>query len=277
MQAPGLNNTQLSFILENTTEAVAIASAHNKITWVNQAFCRILETDSTSILNKTPADFSLPGWKLLLSKRPELTLQTASGKSVELKHYRTRLKAETQHYATVHYYADKSLEVELSSQLKDMRDQLLDSRLKDPLTGLTSLRALTMSLEPQLARCRRYQTRLSIIIMQPVCCKLPEQHDRHAQHDRLISQQLNEVSRWADQIAIDPGRRFLLVLPETERSGAVHLAHKINRRLKKFDWLQSLYFGITQWNKLDNPDRLLNRVSRAAETARRNDELIVIL
>ncbi len=277
MKLPGLNNTQLCFILENTSEAITIASAQNKITWINQAFCRILETDRKTVLNKTPADFQLPGWKLLLSKRPELTLQTDTGKSVELKHYRTTLKGENQHYSTVHYYHDKSLEVELSSQLRDMRDQLLDSRLKDPLTGLTSLRALTMSLEPQLARCRRYQTKLSIITMQPVCCRLPEQQDQHAEHDRLISRQLNEVSRWADQVAVDPQRRFLLVLPETERSGAVHLAHKISRRLKDFDWLQGLYFGITQWNKLDNPASLLKRVNRATETAASNDELIVIL
>jgi PleD family two-component response regulator len=92
-----------------------------------------------------------------------------------------------------------------------------------------------------------------------------------------VSRCLREQVRWADIIGRFAENSFLLLLPETDIEAAQGLAQKIFEQLEKMPVAEGMevrpkiYCGVSQWQRGNDVNMLLERVGAALASARGND------
>ena len=146
-----------------------------------------------------------------------------------------------------------------------LRTELAAQALYDPITGLLNRRGLMVALEPQVSRSRRYNSPLSLVIM--------DVYGVGAESEFLVrvSQMLKDQLRWADMVGCTEDREFIMVLPETHRDDALSLTEKLTERLAREipestgAWAA---YGVVEWQKTDNSATLLRRAQAALAQAR---------
>jgi len=172
----------------------------------------------------------------------------------------------------VWFFIDRSEHTRLQTSNNSLKEQLQENLLTDPVTGLLNQRGLILALEPQIARCRRYNSTLSIIIMSV---------DAPVQRQQLIieiAHLLKDQLRWADLVGCSEDHDFILALPETPEQAALQLTRKLKPLLDSVseqhfsDTSISSCYGIAGWRKSDNAASLLQRAGTALAQAR-NDNL----
>ena len=109
-------------------------------------------------------------------------------------------------------------------------DTLSDLARTDPLTGLLNRRALTERLRDEVARAKRYQKPLSLLLLD--LDGLKRFNDRAGHHAgdaalQALARSLRERSRSADLGARWGGDEFVVLAPETRSAEAVELAERI--------------------------------------------------
>ena len=263
--------------LSKTTQPIAISSANETISWVNDAFCNLLGSDRKQLLNYKPGIAKIPGWEALLGDNQSLYIETVDHTVKLIMHHSCTLESGDDTYYQLHTYIDQSEKIELSRQLGDLRNRLIDSSLRDPLTNLLNMRAIKMLLEPQIARCRRYHTPLLIVSLKPLFTVNQNQLDFHAEHIRTIAKELKGILRWADQINIDEFSNFIIVAPETDLENSYSLVNKVRMHFRHYEWLDEICFGITLCNKSDSADSLLDRAIVALKKSRSSPDRIIKL
>jgi len=100
----------------------------------------------------------------------------------------------------------------------------------DPLTGLPNKRACVQRLEDELARAARYQRSFTVLFADIDFFKLVNDIHGHQVGDQAlieVGKFLRTRIRTTDQIARLGGEEFVLILPETNVSGAVILAERL--------------------------------------------------
>lgn len=153
----------------------------------------------------------------------------------------------------------------LRAECERLQTELDAQVLHDPITGLLNRRGLLVALEPQVSRCRRYNSPLSVITMDVYGA------DADASFLVRVSQILKDQLRWADVIGSSENHEFIMVLPETRRDDALALTEKLNDRLNsEFQGDNSTWmaYGVVECQKTDNMTILLQRAQTALEQAR---------
>jgi len=140
-----------------------------------------------------------------------------------------------------------------------LREELAAQTLKDPLTGLLSLRGLIVALEPQVSRSRRYDSPLSAVALRL---------DGIAEEPALlaISRMLRDKLRWADLVARIEEDTFIVVLPETRLGDARRLIEKLHAELGVCcsELALRVQFGVVEWSRADSAQTLVRRATDAA-------------
>ncbi len=156
-----------------------------------------------------------------------------------------------------------------TSLLLEQRDQLQEElrahTLTDEVTGLLNQRGVMLALEPQVARSRRYNSPMAVIMMEAGV----EQDQERMQV--AVSRLLKDQLRWADVIGCTEQGVFILVLPETSRDDALKLADKLSQRLQELPAdTQAVWpcYGVTEWQKNDSAAGLLRRAGTALDQSR---------
>ncbi len=163
-------------------------------------------------------------------------------------------------------FIDIKKQVELEQAHATLNEELKQHILTDTVTGLLNRRGIMLALEPQVARSRRYNSPISIIMMDVHC-------DRDKEHLLLqVARLLKDQLRWADLIGCSEQHEFILVLPETTAESAMRLADKLEQRLAEMgDEFNvqdlSTCYGVTGWRKKDNAGTLLKRAGMALSEA----------
>jgi len=126
----------------------------------------------------------------------------------------------------VRIFVDISRQVRLEQAHDSLDKELRQHTLTDSVTGLLNQRGLVLALEPQVARSRRYERPMSVVM-------LSIDRDGH-QHSLLVevAQLLKDQLRWADLIGCTEQQEFVLVLPETTEEAAMLLADKLEQRFQ---------------------------------------------
>jgi len=111
---------------------------------------------------------------------------------------------------------------ELEDELQELRSHVLSMTQFDPLTGLPSRDHFMMSLRQEVARARRYDRPLSLVILD--VDEFTEFNATHGQNAgdialRKASSCLERVMRDSDFLARSGGDEFVFVLPETDSGG----------------------------------------------------------
>lgn len=116
-------------------------------------------------------------------------------------------------------------------QMKQMRDQLADQALRDPLTGLANRRMLERRLQAELLRQARDGGQVAVMMMDIDHFKGFNDSYGHPEGDRCLHAVASAVAgslrRAGDLCARYGGEEFACILPGTDLDGAVHMAEVI--------------------------------------------------
>jgi diguanylate cyclase (GGDEF)-like protein len=139
--------------------------------------------------------------------------------------------------------------LEREQQTKQMKDyqetlettltQLKLQSLTDELTGIKNRRAFQRQLENEYKRALRYDTPLSLLLLD--LDKFKEYNDEfgHLAGDevlRMVAKILQENSRVHDFVARYGGEEFAVVLPVTKLEGALVMGERFRRSIQQASW-----------------------------------------
>jgi diguanylate cyclase (GGDEF)-like protein len=171
---------------------------------------------------------------------------------------------------TARFYQDVTDKLRLKNERDDCNEELKDQSLRDEqLPGVLNRRGILVSLEPLVARSRRYNSPLSVIAMGILAGG--EAPDKVLVK---ISHLLKDQTRWADLVGCNADHAFILVLQETTQDAALLLVDKLGAHLARMSEGQAdtvtACYGVTTCQKNDNAEEMLARAEAALEEARSN-------
>jgi len=274
------NNTPITLaqsILGTCPASCMILDEQGKITYVNQSFEESLGVDQSSLLGTDQSCVPREDLKALFSESSEVVLHDAKGITRTFKHSQQKINMNITDYFVIHYYLEQADDV-LRNDNAHLHEELTDLRLSDPVTGLSTERALMMVLESQVSHSRRYNNPLSIVKMFVEFDKETMASDASCKQCQLtVSHLLKDQLRWADVIGQLSPREFVIVLPETDKGSSNMMAGKVSESLVKLKDVESALFGITEWKKGDTAASMLHRVEEGLARAQEKDELSAVV
>jgi two-component system cell cycle response regulator len=149
----------------------------------------------------------------------------------------------------------------------------------DALTGLLNRRAFLESTGREVARARRYNDQLSVILLDVDHFKNINDRRGHAAGDVVLTalgRLLSAAVRTCDIVARWGGEEFVLVLPSTGLEGAEQVAERVREQLAASLMLDprgdavpvTASFGVAQLATGESLEQLIDRADRAMYTAK---------
>lgn len=172
----------------------------------------------------------------------------------------------------------------VESDTQGLRDELQKVRLlslTDEFTGLANRRAFIRRLQDEIGRAQRYGTHLALALIDLDEFKAINDLHGHAGGDRVLrcyATDVLSIVRHYDLAARYGGEEFAVLLPNTQKEGAVAAMTKVrNRALEvrceyegKVLSLPTFSTGITMYSSGDTQDSLIARADRALYRAKRS-------
>lgn len=128
----------------------------------------------------------------------------------------------------------------LVSQLESQKEILARLAAHDDLTGVLNRRAMFDAMEVDLARSRRYNHPLSILLMDLDHFKRVNDEHGHPAGDAVLRQFAAHISRnlrSTDSLCRYGGEEFCAILPETNRDQALRAAEIIRQHIENTDFV----------------------------------------
>ena len=168
------------------------------------------------------------------------------------------------------FYQDVTAKLRLKKERDVLQAELKRQALNDEhIPSLLSRFGLEVSLGPLVSASRRYNSPLSL-----VCISIESDMDRDKALTR-ISYLLKDQTRWADLVGCNSDRDFILILQETTRDSALQLVDKLLARIAEMNESAGsgirACFGVTQCQRNDDAESMLERAEAALAEARQND------
>ena len=239
-----------------------LLSADNKVHYCNQAFENLVGISVADELKNAIDGFPNNHPALhFLNAQHAMTWQDENDQIFHLDILRAPLVGTEN--MEVRYFVDASKRIATEKALESMRNELEKHVLTDSRSGLLNQRGIMLALEPQVARSRRYNSPISVIMMS--VHGVSENDSDDLIH---VAQLLKDQLRWADLIGCTDNGEFILALPETTSQAAMALADKLKNLIQP-DAEHSLTacYGVTSWRRSDNATTLLERASAALSKA----------
>jgi len=154
----------------------------------------------------------------------------------------------------------------------------------DPLTDLLNRRSFVRELESEVARARRYDHPVAVLVLD--CDELKALNDKygHAAGDdalRYVAATLKRVLRGGDHAFRIGGDEFAALLPEATAADAQAVAERIAEELAKLpvpeEWKLSLSFGISVHDGGEDPAALLRSADQAMYEMKRKRVALGVL
>jgi diguanylate cyclase (GGDEF)-like protein len=233
--------------------------------------------EADQILGKTREDVDTLELQLLFYEQANIYIPPLHG------HDERWLQRDSTHSEgkQIHYYLDVSREHHLERERNRLESIVVESTTNDAVTGLLNRRGVVPRLEPQIARCRRYETPLSIIMFTVRTRQDGEEGSLGEQALLELAQLVKDYVRWADMVGHEGEGEFLMVLPETPLAGAQELAERLAKVIEgtKLSGLPedieiSVSMGLSEWRKNDNITSLMQRTTDALEEANNGDNQV---
>jgi diguanylate cyclase (GGDEF)-like protein len=124
-----------------------------------------------------------------------------------------------------------------SATVKQQQLELELLSYTDSLTGLANRRALELRLAEQLSQAQRQQWPLSLLMIDVDCFKAFNDHYGHQAGDLTLQQiavlMQQGFNRATDIVARYGGEEFLVILPNTNKAGALVLAQQLQQLVEK--------------------------------------------
>jgi diguanylate cyclase (GGDEF)-like protein/PAS domain S-box-containing protein len=118
------------------------------------------------------------------------------------------------------------------AEVENLQAELREQALHDPLTGLFNRRYLSEAMEREIARARRENEPLSVIVSDIDFFKMINDTYGHQVGDRFlteIARLMKQFTRGSDTVCRYGGEEFLLVLPRTTAASAAKRAEELRK------------------------------------------------
>jgi len=238
-------------LYDNCPLPVLVLDGDDRILCFNAAFIRMVgETRAATLPGRTAAQIDGAATQALLTESKRVRWVDASAEPRYFDIQRVDLPED----AHAKMFVDASREVSLDEELRQ-------HVLTDASTGLLNQRGIMLALEPQVARSRRYNRPVSIVMLDVSPADVDGGNCQQVAH--LLKDQL----RWADLVGCNDQHQFLLVLPETNASATAQLVKKL-QALTTEPTLTKAHFGVATWQQNDNAASLLARAASSLAQAR---------
>lgn len=177
--------------------------------------------------------------------------------------------------------AAKYLEI-IGTEGKTLNEELTRAHvlsLTDELTDLPNRRAFLRRLEDEVARVQRYGYPLSLALIDMDSFKAINDRYGHAAGDEVLrsfAASMLSIFRHHDMVARYGGEEFAVLLPNTDRQGAIRALEKVRRRTiessYRFDGrtmpMPTFSGGIALYRPGETPSSLIERADRALYQAK---------
>ena len=260
-----LNLDQALALVDNALDGALLFDEQGRVVAINGTLRRLLgAAASDRLLGRVPSDLTGDPLQALLVAVDSFAFMGADRHPRYFAPQDMRLSPGTA-AVRARLLRDVTDAENLRVENERLRTELAAQALYDPITGLLNRRGLMVALEPQVSRSRRYNSPLSLVIM--------DVYGVGAESEFLVrvSQILKDQLRWADMVGCTEDREFIMVLPETRRDDALSLTEKLTERLAREipestgAWAT---YGVVEWQKTDNSATLLRRAQAALAQAR---------
>ncbi|WP_430009839.1 GGDEF domain-containing protein [Methylophaga lonarensis] len=165
----------------------------------------------------------------------------------------------------------------LGEQIYIQHSTLKRAATTDNLTSLWNRYKIESLLDTELARAERYQTALSVIMIDIDHFKRVNDEHGHLTGDQLLrdfAALLLESFRSVDHIGRFGGEEFLIVMPSTDLNSAYLAANNCMKSINAASLIPSVAvtasFGVTAYHHGETKYRLLQRVDETLYTSKRN-------
>ncbi|MBI4533605.1 MAG: diguanylate cyclase [Candidatus Melainabacteria bacterium] len=175
-----------------------------------------------------------------------------------------------------------SIRVRTALRVKSLKEKLGppekhtgELSLTDAVTGLQNQHFLNEFVKAEIAQCCRYSVPLSLIILAIDQEAQLKQVENPKVFDKVIAQlatYLAQATRQCDVLVRINGSEFALVLPHTDREGAIEVAERLRNTIAQSSFsvndsafVISISLGICQFApQMDNEGKILLSHARAA-------------
>lgn len=161
------------------------------------------------------------------------------------------------------------------TKMKKMEEELKLLSQTDQLTQIYNRVKFVDSLEKEVARIRRYEADLSLIMLDIDHFKRINDNYGHDVGDEvliLLTKVVDTCIRETDIFARWGGEEFMILLPHTSLNNAAKLAERIREKIEKAEFPKvgtiTSSFGVSQFVKWDNEESFTKRVDRALYKAK---------
>ncbi|MDO8142877.1 MAG: diguanylate cyclase [Candidatus Brocadiales bacterium] len=162
-------------------------------------------------------------------------------------------------------------------ELEELNKALAKQAITDALTEVYNRQKFHEMLIQEAKESRRYNTNLSLIMLDIDHFKLVNDTHGHQAGDAVLKEMAKLISeniRDADLLARYGGEEFMILTSHTDRESAFALAEKLREKVRtaKFDGALHITcsFGVTQFHDRDTTDSFLKRIDDALYKAKNN-------
>lgn len=236
------NQKHLSAIIENEPECVKLVDPNGKLIEMNPAGLAMLEAESLEEVQQyTLIDYVLPEWRA-----PFIALhrKVMSGENALLEFEVKGLKG-TRRWLETHAtpLRDSAGNVTMllgitrdTTQRKNNEEQISYLANYDSLTGLPNRTLLAIRIKELLSTAKRNNQSISMLFLDLDRFKDINDSLGHTIGDTLLiesADRLKSILREEDTVARLGGDEFIILLPNTDSDGAIHVAHKLLETFEK--------------------------------------------
>ncbi len=259
-----LDSRWMLALLESSPSGILLFDENDRVSWANTRMSAItgLSVDELKSLDRETA--SHHRLETLFDKPEKIELAVTGRFTVSCLEcsYETLTTPDGDSIRAA-FYTDVTERSMLEARVERLN-------LSDDLTGTLNRRGLLRDLETLVSRSRRYHNSLSVMLLE-FDMPATEQNNNFI---LTASRCLRDQVRWADIIGRFADNSFLLLLPETDIEAAQGLAQKIFDQLDKMRVSEEMlskpksYCGISQWQRGNDMNMLLERVGFGLASAR---------
>lgn len=250
-----------------------------KITDASNAFCKVSGYTKMELIGKNHSLLRHPDMPNQLFQ--ELWESITSGKTWEGE-IKNKAKDGTAYWVhnVISPLLDKKSNIAgytaISQNITDKK-RVEELSIRDSLTGLFNRLKLDNVLEYKLSLANRYETPLSVIILDVDYFKKVNDEHGHQVGDSVLkefAQILQVNAREVDIVGRWGGEEFLIILPQTSLEDAMGVAEKLRKKIETFHFLhvghKTSSFGVASYVKGEREVQLIERADTALYKAKKN-------
>jgi diguanylate cyclase (GGDEF)-like protein len=222
-------------VVEILRDGVVVVDDRGAIIDINHSALALFHTGHEQIFESNICDFvttvELTDLIGRLEKGLEITLE---GRAYDIS---SSLLDETDPQSdVVLVFRDITTRREAERDLRNAQQELVQLAHRDSLTGLHNRHFFMQRMEQEIERVRRHGSSLSVLIFDLDHFKNVNDTYGHEMGDRVLKSVADAsigVKRITDVAARIGGEEFALLLPETDRDGAMKMAHRLRESIEE--------------------------------------------